>query len=322
MRNAPDLLLPLALLPHTMASLDREFTVHRLWEADDKDGLIRRLAPTTRFIAAGGHAGVDAGLMDSLPKLEIIANFGVGYDTIDAKAAAARGIIVTNTPDVLNEEVADTAMGLLLATARELPQAERYLRAGKWPAANYPLTRGTLRGRTLGIAGLGRIGKAIARRAEAFGLTIAYTGRSRQADVAYRYFDSLVDLARAVDTLVLILPGGAATKNLVDAEVLRALGPNGILINVARGTVVDEAALIEALRDGTSQAAALDVYAEETKEPQALYAMDNVVLLPHVGSASEHTREAMGQLLVDNLTAWRDGNGPITPVAETPWPRR
>src|SRR5689334_2422932 len=220
MRNAPDLLLPLAILPHTMETLDREFTVHRLWQAEDKDALIARIAPTTRFIAAGGHAGVDGALMDRLPQLEIIGNFGVGYDTIDAKGAATRGIVVTNTPDVLNEEVADTAMGLLLATARELPQAERYLRAGHWPSGNYPLTRGTLRGRTLGIAGLGRIGKVIARRAEAFGLQIAYTGRSPQAGVAYRYYASIVDLARAVDTLMLILPGGSETKNLVNAEVL------------------------------------------------------------------------------------------------------
>jgi lactate dehydrogenase-like 2-hydroxyacid dehydrogenase len=322
MPDAPDLLLPLPLLPHTMATLDREFRVHRLWQAEDKDALIAGIAPTTRFIAAGGHAGVDGALMDRLPKLEIIANFGVGYDTIDAKAAAARGILVTNTPDVLNEEVADTAMGLLLATARELPQAERYLRAGKWPSGNYPLTRGTLRGRRLGIVGLGRIGKAIAKRAEAFGLAIEYYGRTRQSDVAYPYHDSVVGLARAVDTLMVIVPGGAATKDLIDAAVLEALGPKGILINVARGTVVDEAALIEALRTGTILSAGLDVFAEEPTVPEALMAMENVVLLPHVGSASLHTRQAMGQLLVDNLTSWRDGKGPITPVAETPWPRR
>ena len=314
-----DCLLPLPLLPLTMEALDREFTVHRLWQVDDKDAMIARLAPTTRFVAAGGHAGIDGALMDRMPGIEIVANFGVGYDTIDVKAAEQRGIIVTNTPDVLNEDVADIAIGLLIATVRELPQADRYLRSGQWPAANYPLTRATLRGRSLGIAGLGRIGKAIAKRAEAFGLSIAYYGRSRQDDVAYAYHDSILSLAKAVDTLVLILPGGPATRNLVNAEVLEALGPNGILINVARGTVVDEPALIEALRKGTILSAGLDVFAEEPKVPEALIAMDNVVLLPHVGSATQHTRAAMGQLLVDNLTSWRDGKGPLTPVPETPW---
>jgi lactate dehydrogenase-like 2-hydroxyacid dehydrogenase len=317
----PDLLIPLPFLAHTMDTLDREFAVHRLWEASDKDALVDGLARSCRFLAAGSHAAVDGALMNRLPKLEIIANFGVGYDTIDAQEAGRRGIIVTNTPDVLNEEVADTAMALLLATVREVPQAERHVRAGKWLSGGYRLSRATLRGRTLGIVGLGRIGKAIARRAEAFGLTIAYTGRTRQADVAYAYHPSVLALAEAVDTLLLIVPGGEATRNLVDAAVLKALGPDGILVNMARGSVVDEAALVAALRDGTILSAGLDVFAEEPRVPQALLAMENVVLLPHIGSASQHTREAMGQLLVDNLTSWRDRGVPITPVPETPWPR-
>jgi lactate dehydrogenase-like 2-hydroxyacid dehydrogenase len=317
----PDLLMPLPFLAQTMDILDREFTVHRLWEASDRDALLASLAPSCRFIAAGNHAGVDGALMDRLPKLEIVANFGVGYDTIDAKEAGRRGIIVTNTPDVLNEEVADTAMALVLATVREVPQAERHVREGKWPSGAYPLSRATLRGRTLGIVGLGRIGKAIAKRAEAFGLAIAYTGRTRQADVTYAYHPSVLALAQAVDTLLLILPGGETTRNLVDAAVLKALGPNGILINMARGSVVDEAALIAALRDGTILSAGLDVFVDEPHVPHALLAMENVVLLPHIGSASQHTREAMGQLLVDNLVSWRDRGEPITPVAETPWPR-
>jgi lactate dehydrogenase-like 2-hydroxyacid dehydrogenase len=319
--NKPDLLLPLPLFPRTMASLDQEFNVLRLWEAPDPNEALESIGPVVRFVAAGGHAGVDGALMDRLPKLEIIANFGVGYDTIDAKEAGRRGVIVTNTPDVLNEEVADTAMGLLLATARELPQAERHLRAGLWTEGTYPLTRGTLRGRTLGIAGLGRIGKAIAKRAEAFGLAIAYYGRSRQAEVAYPYYPSLIALAEAVDTLMLVLPGGAATRNLVGREVLDALGPQGILINIGRGSVVDEAALAEALKAGRILSAGLDVFADEPNVPPELMALENVVLLPHVGSASEHTRGAMGQLLVDNLVSWREGKGPLTPVAETPWPR-
>jgi len=321
MSQRPDLAMPLPMLPDTMAALEREFTVHRLWEASDRPALLAQIAPTCRFASAGGHAVVDRPLIEALPKLEIIANFGVGYDSVDTAAVAERGIIVTNTPDVLNEEVADLAMGLLLATAREIPQADRYLRQGRWLKAAYPLTHGTLRGRTLGIVGLGRIGKAIAKRAEAFGLRIAYYGRRRQGEVAYPYYDSLVGLAEAVDTLMVIVPGGAETKGMIDAKVLRALGPNGILINVARGSVVDEEVLAKFLADRAILAAGLDVFVDEPRVPQALIDLDNVVLLPHVGSASKHTRAAMGQLVVDNLVSWRDGKGPITPVAETPWPR-
>ncbi|CAM5777142.1 glycerate dehydrogenase [Labrys miyagiensis] len=319
--SRPDLLMPRPMQPHAMAVLEKEFTPHRLWEAADPAAMLAGLGDKVRFIAAGSHSVVDAAMIEALPKLEIIANFGVGYDTVDAVAAAKRGIIVTNTPDVLNEDVADLAMGLLISTARELPQAEKYLREGKWLGANYPLTRGTLRGRTLGIVGLGRIGKAIAKRAEAFGLKIAYFGRRRQADVAYPYYDSVLALAEAVDTLILILPGGPETRNIVNAEVLKALGPEGILINVARGTVVDEPALIAALQNKEILGAGLDVFAEEPKVPAALIALDNVVLLPHVGSASHHTRGAMAQLVIDNLVSWRDGKGPLTPVAETPWPK-
>ena len=321
MTSKLDLLLPLPLHDHAMAGLDAAFAVCRLWEEKDADAAITRLAQSCRFIAAGGHAGVDDALMSRLPKLEIIANFGVGYDTIDAAAAARRGIIVTNTPDVLNEDVADLALGLLIATVRELPQAERYLRAGQWPAAHFPLARATLRGRTLGIVGLGRIGKEIAKRAESFGLAIAYTGRQKQSDVPYAYCPSVLALAEAVDTLVLILPGGPQTRNLIDAAVLKALGPEGILINVARGSVVDEPALIEALQSGTILSAGLDVFADEPNVPEALIALDNVVLTPHIGSATVHTRRAMAQLVVDNLVSWRDGEGPLTPVKETPWPK-
>lgn len=321
MPDKPDLLLPAPLLPETMTALEGEFTLHRLWSADDRDAMLARLAGHCRFVGVGAHAIVDAALIDRLARLELIANFGVGYDAVDVAAAARRGIIVTNTPDVLNEEVADIAMGLLIATARQLPQADRYLRAGRWLEAPFPLTKGTLRGRSLGIVGLGRIGKAIARRAEAFGLTVSYYGRSKQDGVAYPYHATLLGLAKAVDTLMIIVPGGAETRSMVNAAVLEALGPTGILINVARGTVVDEPALIEALSRGTILGAGLDVFAEEPKVPQALIDLDNVVLLPHVGSASVHTRIAMGQLVIDNLVSWRDGKGPLTPVAETPWPR-
>jgi lactate dehydrogenase-like 2-hydroxyacid dehydrogenase len=262
---------------------------------------------------------VDEALLAALPKLQIISSFGVGYDHIDANAAAKRGIVVTHTPDVLTEEVADTAIGLLLGTVRELPQAERYLRAGKWPTGNYPLSRATLRDRTVGMVGLGRIGIAIARRLEAFGVPVVYHTRRPRPELGYRHYPRLTDMARDVDTLMVIVPGGAATKNMIDAEVLAALGPNGIVINVARGSVIDEPALIAALRDRKILAAGLDVFVAEPHVPEELLAMDNVVLLPHVGSASEFTRAKMDQLLVDNILAWAAGKPPLTPVPETPF---
>jgi lactate dehydrogenase-like 2-hydroxyacid dehydrogenase len=262
---------------------------------------------------------IDEALLTALPKLQIISSFGVGYDHIDVKAAAKRGIIVTHTPDVLTEEVADTTIGLLLNTVRELPQAERYVRAGKWPSGNYPLSRATLRNRTVGIVGLGRIGLAGGRRLEAFGVPIVYHTRQKRPELAYRHYPQLLDMARDVDTLIVIVPGGAATKNMINADVLDALGPNGIVINVARGSVIDEPALIAALRERKILAAGLDVFATEPQVPDALLAMDNVVLLPHVGSASEFTRAKMDQLLVDNIRAWAAGEPPLTPVPETPF---
>ena len=262
---------------------------------------------------------IDDALLATLPKLQIISSFGVGYDHIDANAAAKRGIVVTHTPDVLTEEVADTAIGLLLNTVRELPQSERYLRAGKWPEGNYPLSRATLRDRTVGMVGLGRIGIAIARRLEAFGVPVVYHTRQPRPELSYRHYPQLVDMAPDVDTLIVIVPGGAATKNMIDAKVLEALGPNGIVINVARGSVIDEPALIAALREGKILAAGLDVFVAEPHVPEELLAMDNVVLLPHVGSASEFTRAKMDQLLVDNIRAWAAGKPPLTPVPETPF---
>ncbi|MGE0847903.1 MAG: 2-hydroxyacid dehydrogenase [Flavobacteriaceae bacterium] len=283
------------------------------------DELVARHGGDIRGIATGGHFKVDAALIDRLPNLQIVSNFGVGYDTVDAAHAGSRGIYVTNTPDVLTEEVADTTLGLILMTVRELPQTERYLRAGKWLDRPYPLTRATLRDRKVGILGLGRIGKAVARRLEAFGTPIAYHGRSRQADVDYEYHATLKGLAEAVDILVSIAPGGADTHHLIGAEVLNALGPDGIVINIGRGSVVDEEALIAALREKRILSAGLDVFEHEPKVPQALIEMDQVVLLPHVGSASVHTRGLMGQLVVDNLTSWFDEGRPLTPVAETPF---
>jgi lactate dehydrogenase-like 2-hydroxyacid dehydrogenase len=312
------ILMPAPMAPLIAEELAKAGTLHKLWEAADPKAELARVAPLIEAMAVGGgHQPIDAAFLGQFPKLKIVASFGVGYDHVDAAWAGRNGIIVTNTPDVLNEEVADTALGLLLCTVRRLPQAERYLRAGQWLKGNFPLTD-SLRGKTMGILGLGRIGKAIARRCEAFGLKIAYHGRSKQSDVAYPYFASLNEMAQAVDILMVITPGGAGTAKLVDAEILKALGPQGVLINVARGSVVDEAALIEALRNGTISAAGLDVFADEPRVPQALIDMDNVVLLPHVGSASVATRRAMAQLVADNVTSWLAGKGPLTPVAETP----
>lgn len=319
--KATDVLMLSPMAPVTLDGVDRAFTLHRAWEAPDRDGFLREVGPRIRAIAAGGHGRFDAGLFDKLPKLEIVANFGVGYDSIDAAEAGRRGVIVTNTPDVLTDEVADLALGLLLATVRELPQSDRYLREGKWLQKAYPLTT-TLRGRKVGILGLGRIGKGIATRLEAFGLEVEYHGRNPQPGVPYRYHPTLLGMAEAVDVLMLVAPGGDETKHLVGAEVLRALGPNGILINVGRGSVVDERALVAALKSKTILSAGLDVFEDEPKVPPELIALDNTVLLPHVGSASVHTRNAMGQLVVDNLISWFSGKGPLTPVAETPWTGR
>ncbi|GGC63740.1 2-hydroxyacid dehydrogenase [Chelatococcus reniformis] len=306
------------LMPEPQQALEAAFTVHRCYGAADREAVLGSLAGRARAVAGGG-ASVDAAFIDALPRLEIIANLGVGYDAVDAAYAGRKGVVVTNTPDVLTDEVADLTLGLILATVRRLPQADRYVREGRWPKAPFPLT-GSLRGRTIGILGLGRIGKAIATRCAAFGVPVAYYGRRRQPDVVYTYHPTLPALAAAVDVLVVVAPGGAETRGIVDAQVLRALGPDGILINVGRGSVVDEPALVAALQDGTIAAAGLDVFAHEPHVPAELIALDNVVLLPHVGSASVATRNAMSQLVVDNLINWFAGRGPVTPVAETPWP--
>ncbi len=293
------------------------FTVHRL-PAADREAFLGSIAHV-RAMAVTAMDRIDDALFAHLPKLEIVASFGVGYDHVDASAAVRRGIIVTNTPDVLTEEVADTAIGLLLCTVRELPQAERYLRAGKWLQRPYPLSPATLRNRTVGLVGMGRIGLAIARRLEAFGVSIAYHTRQPRPELPYRYYVSLIEMAGVVDTLVVIVPGGPATRNMIDAKVLEALGPQGILVNIARGSVVDEPALITALKERKIFAAGLDVFANEPEVPPELMALENVVLLPHLGSASLFTREKMDQLVVDNLLAWAARNPPLTPVSETPW---
>jgi lactate dehydrogenase-like 2-hydroxyacid dehydrogenase len=316
----PALLMTGPMMPLIENGCDAAFIVHRLHEAADREALLRTVAPEIRAICTGGHTGVrvDGAFMGRFPNLRIVGNFGVGYDSVDAAAAAKRGVIVTNTPDVLTEEVADTTLGLLLGTVREFYEAERWLRDGRWAReGDYRLTLASLRDRSVGIVGLGRIGKAIARRLEAFGVPVSYFARNRQPRVAYRYYGDLIALARDIDTLIVVTPGGPATENLINAAVLQALGPRGILINVSRGSVVDETALIEALRKRTIFAAGLDVYRNEPNLDPAFLELGNVTLFPHLGSASQHTRNAMGQLVVDNLAAFATGKPPLTPVAET-----
>lgn len=315
-----DILVQLPLFPGVAAGLARHFRVHTARDAAEREAVLAAHGAAIRGVATMGTK-LPADLMDRLPALEIVSSYGVGYDSIDAVHARQGGIMVTNTPDVLTDEVADVGLGLLLMTARELGAAERYLRAGRWAKEGpYPLTPGTLRGRTLGILGLGRIGLAVAKRAEAFGLTIAYCNRSRRADVPYAWYPDVRALAQAVDTLMVVVPGGAGTRHLVDAAVLEALGPTGILINIGRGSTVDTAALAAALKAGTILAAGLDVLEGEPAVPEELFALDRLVLLPHVASASQRTRQDMADLVVANMVAWFEGRAPLTPVAETPVP--
>lgn len=321
MADKTDVLLIGPKKPVIVDGLKAVFNVHCMADAKSTDVLVSELAPRLRAIAVSvSTERVDGALMARLPKLEIVSTFAVGYDHIDAKWAAEHGVIVTNTPDVLTEEVADTALGLLLCTVREFPQAERYLRAGKWLERDYRLTPATLRDRTVGLVGMGRIGRAIARRLDGFRVPVVYHSRRPQQGVPYRHYPDLVALARDVDILLVIVPGGPATRRIITAQVFEALGPDGIFINMARGSVVDEAVLIKALQDKTIMTAGLDVYANEPKVPKELIEMEHVVLFPHVGSGTVATRRAMEQLVVDNLLAWAAGKPPLTPVPETPWP--
>ena len=315
-----DILAPGPMMPMVLEKLAEQFTLHRLWEMDDKDGFIKANAHTIRGLATGGHVKCDATFMGQFPHLEIIANFGVGYDSVDAKWAGQHGLVVTNTPDVLTEEVADTCLGLLLMTVKEMPQSERWLRDGKWVSKGpYPLTHTTLRGKKIGIFGLGRIGKAIARRLEAFGLEISYHNRRRADDVSYAYHDTLAGLASAADILISVAPGGPETHHIINADIFKALGPKGIFINIGRGSAVDEKAMVAALQNKTIWSAGLDVFENEPSVPAELIGMENIVLLPHIGSGTHYTRGLMGQLVVDNMTNWFSGKGPISPVAETPY---
>jgi hydroxypyruvate reductase len=310
----PHLLLIEPMMAQIVAKLDVLFTVHRLFEADDRDALIARIGEQVRGVATGGVAGLKRDVMDRLPKLQIIAINGIGTDAVDLVEARRRGICVTTTPDVLTDDVADLAMALMLAASRQLVAADRYVRAGSWGRREaLPLAR-KISGKRLGILGLGRIGRAIAQRAEGFGMAIAYHNRRPLAGTAYAYKSTLLELAETSDILVVAASGGADSKGLVDRAVMNALGPEGILVNISRGTVVDELALIEALRERTLGGAALDVFAAEPMVPAELIAVTHVVLQPHRASATIETRLAMGELVVDNLQAFFSGAAPLTPI--------
>ncbi len=284
----------------TMATLEREFSTHQLFEATDKAGFLKDLSQKARALATFGPLPIDGKLMDALPRLEIISNFGVGVDAINLEDARKRNIIVTNTPDVLNECVADTALALILCTLRKLPQSDAYLRAGHWAAKGpYPLTT-SVGGKVLGILGLGRIGEAIAKRAIACGMKIRYHNR-RKKDSPFPYDPDPVTLAKNSDVLMVVTPGGAETSKLVNAKVLDALGPEGYLCNIARGSVVDEPALLQYLQERRIAGAGLDVFADEPRVPEGFFELDNAVLFPHVGSATVETRKAMGDLQIENL---------------------
>lgn len=297
----------------TQAILQEEFACHKLFEAADKTAFLKELSGKVRGLATFGPMPVDGKLMDALPKLEIIANFGVGVDAINLEDAKKRRIIVTNTPDVLNECVADTAIALVLNTLRKLPQSEAYTRAGNWAAKGpYPLAT-SLGGKTLGILGLGRIGEAIAKRAIAMGMKIRYHNRHKK-DVAYPYDADPVALAKNSDVLMVVTPGGPETKNLVDAKVLDALGPKGYVCNIARGSVIDEPVLLRYLQENKIAGAGLDVFVDEPHIPPEFFKLDNVVLFPHVGSATVETRKAMGDKQIENLRLHFSGKPVVTRV--------
>ncbi len=314
--SKPNLLLIAPIHGPTMKQLDDDFAVHRYWESADKPALLTGLAADCTAAATSGHAGIKGEIVKGLPRLRIVSCFGVGYDGVDVAACKAAGIKVTNTPDVLNECVADTAWMLILATVRRAVFNDKFVRSGLWLNGPAPLTD-KVWGETLGIVGLGRIGKAIARRAEGFGMKVVYHGRNRQGGVAHDYYADLAEMAKVAKILLVMTPGGRETENMVNAKVLDALGKDGYLINVSRGTTVDEAALVAALQTGAIAGAGLDVFVDEPRVPQALLGLDNVVLQPHVGSGTVATRAAMGQLVVDNLLAHFAGKPLLTEVPET-----
>lgn len=307
-----DILMLNPMSPPIMEDLEANFTVHKLYEAADEDRMLAEVGDKIRGVTTNGHAGAPPHILDKLPNLEIVSSFGVGYDAIDTDDCKRRGIRVTNTPGVLDDAVAEVTMGLLLAMVREIVAADVYVRRGDWLKATYPLT-GELTGKTVGILGLGRIGKEIANRAQAFKMQVVYHGRSEQKHVPYPYFADLTKMAEYADYLVVIVPG-TGTDKIVNREVMNALGPEGGLVSIGRGNTVDEVEMVAALKEGRLGMAALDVFVDEPNVPAELLEMSNVVLSPHNGSATHKTRWAMGDLVVRNLKAHFAGLPAITPV--------
>jgi lactate dehydrogenase-like 2-hydroxyacid dehydrogenase len=307
------LLMSANLEPH-LDSLNGRCEIHRYYNAPEPDVLLSGIGKQVRLLGTNGHVGCAPEVMDRLPNLGLIGCFGVGYDAIDLNAARSRGISVTNTPEVLNDAVAELALGLMFALARRIPQSDRHVREGRWLQGEYPLTN-ELTGRVAGIVGMGRIGKELARRLQAMKMRVVYHGRHLQANEPFEHFDNLEAMAAAVDWLIVCLPGGASTDGIVSQTVLDALGPKGQLVNVARGSVVDQPALVTALEQGRLGGAALDVFVDEPRVPEPLIAMDNVVLSPHAASATHKTRHDMGELVIANMLAFLDGNPLISQVA-------
>lgn len=311
-KPAATVLIPGWMHDHARHTLRAHFSLVETPDCDIRAHLSEAVRASIRGVAC--CARIDRQFIDALPNLEIIASYGVGYDAVDAAYARGKNIVVTNTPDVLNEEVADLTLGLLISVVREIPKAAAFAREGRWKASDYPLSPLTLRNRKVGMYGMGRIGRCIAQRVEAFGLPVAYHSRRPADGVAYDYFPSLLELASAVDVLISIVPGDPSTAKSVNAGVLSALGPQGVFINVGRGTVVDEDALVSALRTGTIAAAGLDVLADEPNVSDDMLALDNLTILPHIGSASVSTRTAMADLVAQNVIAWFQSGAAITPV--------
>jgi lactate dehydrogenase-like 2-hydroxyacid dehydrogenase len=310
----PEILMLVPIYAPTLAALEREFTVYKLWAARDPDALLRDVSGKVRAVVTTGSSGMAASLFDALPRLEIVGCFGTPHGAVDLGLAKRRGVIVTNTPDSITEDVADLALGLMVAAMRRIVEADRFVRAGKWLSGLFSPGTG-LGANTCGIIGLGAIGRGIGRRAEAFRMTVCYHGPRRKENVSYAYYSDLAELARVSDCLVVACTSTPETRNLVDASILEALGPEGYLVNIARGPIVDEQALIVALRNRRIAGAALDVFWDEPRVPAQLMTMENVVLAPHIGSTTLEIREARGAKLLANLRAHFAGRPVLTPLA-------
>lgn len=312
-RDVPVLIMG-ALLPSLQEAVETHFDATRFWELPDQDTWLAQNGERIKAIVTSGALGASSEVIAKLPKLEAIFSFGVGYDSIAVDAARDRGIVVTNTPEVLDDCVADTAMALTLDVMRRYSEADRFLRAGQWPKGKFPLAS-KIGNKKIGIVGLGNIGEAIAKRATAFDMQVLYHNRKPKAGVAYQYYADLDAMITDCDVLVLAVPGGKSTEGLIDAKRLGLLGSKGFLVNIARGSVVDQAALIDALRESRIAGAGLDVYEDEPNVPQALIEMDNVVLLPHLASGTHETRQAMGDLVWSNIQGYYHNDRQVlTPI--------